>query len=224
MSSRGAFDRIPFAVLFLVLALLPAAGAMADQAPIRIEVNGTYNETTYCLDLQDGPVCLQTTGNPLNIAVLTRRSRNDSPLAAQLPALKRLLGHILEKDPVAKKLDTFFWGRLVSGNPWKDTQMSYRLSLAAYQSPDWDRTKGKPKKGYVTDFVRDTANRAGIYTELKTLFDGYGYELAFSSVEKVLVRPASELPYFDDLKKQGVDGTARLPFDGMVWFRMALKK
>jgi len=69
--------------------------------------------------------------------------------------------------------------------------------------------------------VKDFANRADIYPELKELFKFFHKSIKFSCAEKVLVLKAEKLPFFDELKQHGIKASDRLPFDCMTWFSIS---
>jgi hypothetical protein len=98
--------------------------------------------------------------------------------------------------------------------------LATRLALAAKRSPQWDAVKGVSKTGDVNGFVRQLANDASIYEELRPVFRQAGLEIGLSSVEKVLVLPARRLEFFERLRAAGVRAQDKLPFDCMVWFQM----
>lgn len=102
--------------------------------------------------------------------------------------------------------------------------MAVRLALAAKRSPGWDAVKGKPRSRDINAFARKLANAASIYEELRPVFARAGLSIALSSVEKVLVLPAAQLPFFEELRKQGVAGRDRLPFDFQAWFAIRSKE
>jgi hypothetical protein len=76
-----------------------------------------------------------------------------------------------------------------------DWTLSERLTLAAGKSPLWDRVKGRPRSGHENKFVKEIANQAMIYPELKEMFARHGYEIEVSAVEKVFIDPQTKLPY-----------------------------
>jgi hypothetical protein len=141
-----------------------------------------------------------------------------APLAAQLPLLRAVCAAYLEQDPGAAAFRTLFWGRLAPDDPTSSREMSFRLAAAAFASPGWDRVRGKPKQGDINRFARDLANQAGIYAELTELFAPFHRAVTLGTVEKVLVVPAGDLPFFPELRKLGVRAADRLPYDGMAWF------
>jgi hypothetical protein len=141
-------------------------------------------------------------------------------LSQQLPYLSRIFEEFLGKDRNAASLHTLFWGGLVPDTKPASLEMSLRLALAAYRSGGWDIRRGKPVSGDLNRFVKDLANMAPIYPELRALFDRFHRTISIKSVEKVRVLMAAELPFYDELRKAGVQATDRLPFDCMVWFSL----
>jgi len=143
-------------------------------------------------------------------------------LSEQTPLLEKICSEFFSKDRNAQAFRTLFWGRLAPDEPRPALQeMSLRLALAAHKSPGWDTKRGRPKNGDINGFVRDLANRAMIYPELKELFARFHKSVVFSCAEKVLVQKAEKLPFFEQLKQQGVKATDKLPFDCMTWFSVS---
>jgi hypothetical protein len=111
------------------------------------------------------------------------------------------------------------WGRLYpDGKP--DPTLAVRLAVAAKRSPQWDAARGRPSGGDPNGFVRKLANDAMIYAELRE-FRKAGLDIRISVVEKVLVLPARQLPFFDRLAAEGVKPADRLPFDCITWFAIS---
>jgi hypothetical protein len=139
-------------------------------------------------------------------------------LGEQLPLLNAIGSTYLSKDRNASAFHVLFWGRLAPDDTGASREMSQRLAVAAFHSAEWDRASGKPKTGDINLFARTLANQAKIYPELTELFTGLHRSVVLTHVEKVLVLKAKKLPFFDELKKLGVKGSDRLPFDFMAWF------
>jgi len=154
-----------------------------------------------------------------NRRVIAHRPSCTLPLGEQAPLIAQLLQDVLKTG----ELRTLSWGRLFPDGP-RDTTMSARLALAAKRSPGWDAAKGIPRNGNINGFVRKLANEAAIYEELRPVFGQAGLSLELTSVEKVLVLPAAQLPFFEMLKKEGVRARDRLPFDCQTWFAIRRKE
>ena len=155
--------------------------------------------------------------------VIKHWSQCTAPLALQLPLLTKICTAFFSSDKNTQAFHTLFWGGLEPERKPASQEMSLRLALAAYKSPRWDAKKGKPKNGDINGFVKDLASRELIYPELKELFDRFQRTIMLSAVEKVRVLEGEKLPFYDQLKQQGVKADDRLPFDCMVWFLVSKK-
>lgn len=181
-----------------------------------VQFNSQYMETTYHITAGACQISWIVNKSDPDKSVVRHRSKCNLPLNEQVPLLSKILAEILN----AGAFHTLFWGRLVPDK--KDyLEMSFRLAIAAYESPLWDSKRGVPKKGHKNAFIVKIANKANIYNELKELFEEFNRKLEFTSAEKVLVLNADKLPFFDRLKKYGVNATDKLPFDCMTWFSVS---
>ena len=169
--------------LFLVFAVILPKGPK-----IIVRHEGDLKETIYALE--DNSISLTTYETELNEDILRLRSKSELPLKEQVGSISR----ILTKLPKERKFRTFFIGRLIDAFG-ADRTLSERLSLAASQSPLWDHAKGDPRIGHENKFVKEIANQAMLYPELKEMFAKHGYEIQVASVEKVLIDPQTKLPY-----------------------------
>jgi hypothetical protein len=196
------------------LSLRPAETA----PPVTIEESAQWNATIYSIS---GEGCtIQWIARHSEIGVVKHWSRCEAPLSGQIPLLEKLCAEFLDKDKNAQALRTLFWGRLEPETRDGSRELSFRLALAAWRSPGWDRKRGKPKSGDVNGFVRDIANSNMIYPELQELFGRWQRSISFSAAEKVLVAEAGKLPFYEELRQRGVKAADRLPFDCMAWFRV----
>jgi len=105
--------------------------------------------------------------------------------------------------PAEREISVGF-GRIVR-YPW----LSTLLAREATSAPGWDAAQGRPRKGHANEFVARLLERS---PEFAALFGRR--KLLSVLVEKVLVKPASEL----DLP-QGApfSADARFPFDAQLW-------
>jgi hypothetical protein len=140
--------------------------------------------------LEDNSLSLTTYETELNRHVLRLRSKSELPLKEQVAIISK----ILKKMPKERRFRTFFIGRLIYAFG-ADRTLSERLSLAASQSPLWDKAKGRPQSGHENQCVKEIANQTMIYPELREMFAKHGYEIEVSGVEKVLIDPQTKLPY-----------------------------
>jgi hypothetical protein len=134
--------------------------------------------------------------------------------------LSRILERVF-KDNDKSSFSTFFIGRLINAFGENNMEMPERLALAAFKSPLWNKAKGKPVSGHENAFVKEIANKALIYVELKEMFEKFGLAIKVSGVEKVLVGTPDKMPFGNSLKRQGVKNTDKLPYDAMIWFSIS---
>ena len=127
---------------------------------------------------------------------------------------------MLEDKKQARAFRALSWGRLAPDQRVPH-EMSYRLALAAFESPLWDKKRGRAKKGHENNCVVELANKTNIYREIKLIFAALNRSVRFSSAEKVLVMEARKLPFFDALKIHGVQPKDKLPFDCQTWFSVS---
>ncbi len=147
--------------------------------------------------------------------VIRCRSECSVPLSDQTQLIRELLKSIQGETTIA--IRTLDWGRLCPDGP-KDVTMPARLAAAAKKSSDWNSVYGKARSPDINGVVRKIADEAMIYRELSTAFQETGLVIKLASVEKVLVAPAAELPFYGLLKNQGVNPKDRLPYDFQTWF------
>jgi len=193
-----------------------SAGAVS---PVTIEHSSQWNATIYKISSKD--CAIEWIARNSETGVIKHSAECSLPLAEHIPLLEKICAEFFGKDKNAKAFRTLYWGRLEPDIPNGSRELSLRLALAAYKSPGWDTKKGKPKKGDINGFVKDLANREMIYPELKELFGRFHKSIKFSCAEKVLVLKAEKLPFYEQLKQQGVKATDKLPFDCMTWYSVA---
>lgn len=108
---------------------------------------------------------------------------------------------------------SLFIGRLIDF-PW----LSEYLALAAYEDRGWNRAKGKPVAMNINKFVAAILERRDVTAQIEETFGDSGYWIVGVSVEKVLVGGFGDVPLYEGPMRSG-----RVPYDGMVWFRLEKK-
>jgi len=201
--------------------LASAAGAAGQEAPPVVEVSELDNATHYRASRGGCVITWIAYDAGLNKGVVKHSSQCPEPLSSQLPLLTAICEFFLIRDRNAPALRTLFWGGLVPESSPSSLEMPLRLALAAYKSAGWDAKNGRPKNGDINGFVKDLANRKLIYPELQELFKGFHRVITLSAVEKVRVLEARKLPFYDQLRKQGIQAADKLPFDCMAWFSVS---
>jgi hypothetical protein len=201
------------------LVLIVCSAGPGNTAEVLIEHSASDNATTY--SISSDSCTIQWIARNTEIGVIKYWSDCTLSLAGQLPLLEKICAAFFSKDKNAQAFRTLFWGVLQPDNPEAPREMSFRLALAAYRSPGWDAKTGKARNGDINGFVKDLANREMIYPELKELLARFNKDIKFSTAEKVLAVRAEKLPFFDQLKQQGVKKADKLPFDCMTWFSVS---
>jgi len=217
------------AVLFIAPAInrAEAADPAGTQLPpvecraaeVMVGRDSDDTETTYSISCKNCRI--EWIARDAEIGVVKLWSHCPLPLSEQIPLLDRIYAQFLRRDRNARALRTLFMGEIDPDAETGSREMSIRLALAAHKAPGWDARKGDAKSGDINGFVKDLANREMIYSELKELFARFQQNVKISCVEKVLVQQADKLPYFDQLNKQGVQASDKLPFDCMTWFALS---
>jgi hypothetical protein len=182
---------------------LPPAPAPPAGPQVTVREEPGRRETHFSIESGACRITWTLHAGDLDRGVIVQRPQCAWPLERQIPLLTALLEKILAGAP--GKPRALAWGRLTPDGP-HDATLSRRLSDAAAQSPDWDARRGRPKKGDPNGFVVAAANNPPIYGELIGLFREKGFDIRLTSVEKVLIDPAT-----------------RLPFDCQTWFTLTTR-
>lgn len=196
---------------------LPAVAPDDSQVDVRREA--VLHETVYAIEREDCRLSWTLYEPELNRNVIRHRAACTWPLERQVPLIRMLADRAAKDLPGGILPRTLSWGRLFPDPP-RDSTMALRLAIAAWRSGEWDTTQGRPKQGGIGAFVIRLGNEARIYAELEPLFRERSLTLQIVSGEKVLVLPANELPFYSELRREGVSPGAKLPFDFQTWFAL----
>ena len=176
-------------VVIVAVAFVLAFTFLLPRGPkIIVQHKDDVKQTVY--SSEDNSLSITTYDTEINEHILRLRSKSNLPLKVQV----KIISKILNKVPKERQFRTFFIGRLLNAFG-TDKTLSERLSLAASQSPLWDKEKGRPRSGHENQCIKEIANQTMIYPELREMFAKHGYEIQVSSVEKVLIDPQTKLPY-----------------------------
>ena len=96
------------------------------------------------------------------------------------------------------------FGRIVE-YPWLSSLLAREASVAR----GWDMVAGRPVKGHENQWV---AQMLRAMPEFTALFDSW--QISGVSVEKVLIKPASQLPLAAGAP---LPASAQLPYDAILW-------
>jgi len=187
---------------------------MADE--VSVEVDSYLGQTNYSIARDGCRIRWQVYSSEINRGVIAHRCDCRLPLSDQAPLLAALLERLVGNPADPGKYHTLFWGRLYpDGKP--SPELAMRLMLAAKRSAGWDSVRGSPASGDNNGFVRDLLNRGSAFDEVQSVFRRVGLRIRISSVEKVLVLRAEELPFFNLFSSVDIKAADKLPFDCMVW-------
>ncbi len=187
---------------------------------ITIQQRQEFSETVYSLGDESCGLSLTVYQSEINRGIVAVRSQCVLSWQRQLSLFEKALAKVLEDEKQARTFRALSWGRLAPDQRVPQ-EMSYRLALAAFESPSWDKKRGRTKTGHENNCVVELANKANIYRELKLIFEKLNLSVRFSSAEKVLVLEAEKLAFFDALKMHGVQAKDKLPFDCQAWFSVS---
>jgi hypothetical protein len=204
-------------------ALAGTAGSGQDADAITVTSDPQVRETTY--SGVSGPCRIEwvISGVEINRGVVRQRSRCSLPLPEQIPLISAIMDRVFQDAKGADAPRTLFWGRLYpDGQP--DYVLAMRLAVAAKRSKLWDASQGRPRTGNVNLLVRQLANDAPIYGELREMFRRRRLDIQVAAVEKVLISTAGQLPFFDRLPKGEIEAADKLPYDCMTWFSIIAVK
>ena len=194
----------------------PEPGGLPEE-DVRVEYTSALRETDYKIAAGGCRISWTVYGSEANRGVIRHRSDCELSLGQQAPLIAKVLRKVLETKDAVAQFRTLSWGRLYPDGA-RDATMAVRLAVAAKRSAGWDAARGRPRGGDVNGCVRTLINDALIYEELRPVFREAGLEICLTTVEKVLVSPAEELPFFERLREGGARAEDRLPFDCQAWF------
>jgi hypothetical protein len=183
--------------LVLLLVLLLACSKTPEN---RVTVKEDANAVTFSIQHNS---CAVTWEYLKQSHSLKQTSTCASP--AEQALLVRELLNEFRKD--GKKLDSL---ASIGVDP-KEAGISFRMALAVHQS------MGGCRKTTPYDSLEKAFNDADILKELRESFESAGVRLKVGGIEKVSLMPASQLPYYDLLEKQGVKSNELLPYDCWLW-------
>lgn len=104
----------------------------------------------------------------------------------------------------------------------------YIQSIKAFHKQEqWEAYLFKSRKKWIAPpytFIRDRIIEEGIFSGLIPLFSEIGYDLQFSSYEKLAVRKAGDFDFYDQLKTHGIQPDDTFPEPLILYFSLKPKK
>jgi hypothetical protein len=133
------------------------------------------------------------------------------PFSEQIPFHRAILKEIFSKWPVTE-FDTISWGSFGQKTDWS---WSIPIAIASSKSKEFKNYQ-KNYPNVVININRlfvKLANDTNAYNDFRQLMLEFGADIELSSVEKVFVLPAGDLPFYPSLKDQGINAKARVIHD-----------
>lgn len=191
--------------------LLFAGHSLADTAPMQVEklAGDTARETRYRIGTQDCVVEWMVRHYPAGGWGMVEQSDCNLPLPTQATMRGALLDRVASETQNLSGLRNYYWGRLAR----RDTAGEFGQRLAAVAQLDmrWNGKTGAPVGARIgtNRTVVELLNHGAVFRELVQVFAARKFNLAVSSVEKVIVE-----------RIETGWGSALVPVDCVVSFRV----
>jgi hypothetical protein len=159
--------------------------------------------------IQWNAVEMKEEGSKMQLSV-----RRDCPISfsEQVQVHRAILKEIFSKWPIAD-FDSISWGSFGSASDWS---WNLPIAIASSKSIEYRDYRAHYPNSQVKNinaiFVK-LANETTAYRDLQSLIQEFGADLELSSVEKVFVSEAKQLPFYHQLKDHGITGKSRLMYD-----------
>ena len=140
--------------------------------------------------------------------------RRDCPISfsEQVRYHRAILQEIFSKWPIAD-FDSLSWGSFGDAADWS---WNLPVAIASSKSKEYKDYKANYPNSKVKSinaiFVK-LANETTAYRDLQRLIQEFGADIELSSVEKVFVSEAQQLPFYHLLRDHGITGKSRLIYD-----------
>lgn len=108
---------------------------------------------------------------------------------------------------------SLFLGRIID-YPW----LSQYLAIFASHDSRWDGKKGKPFAMDLYSYVRSILDTKEVITQFEETFGNSGYRVTSVTIEKVLVGPFHDIPFY-----QGPTQSGKFPYDALIWLSLEKK-
>lgn len=144
--------------------------------------------------------------------ILSLRERCLLSKEEAMEALAETLRMLRAQGESLSRYRLLYLGRLVD-YPW----LSEALARWAARSGRWDPVRARPRTGRnVNRFVANALLESGALAPFGEVVGREGLRVTDVSLEKVLISPASKLPFGRELRAEGIATRARLPFDALT--------
>jgi hypothetical protein len=100
----------------------------------------------------------------------------------------------------------------------------YMKSIRAFhKQKNWEEYLAASKKRWTTppyELIKGRIISKDVFSELAPLFSEIGYEIRFSSYEKLAVQKAGEFDFYNDLKQYGIQPNDKFPVPLILYFSL----
>ena len=104
----------------------------------------------------------------------------------------------------------------------------YKQAIVAFhKQKKWEEYLAALKKKWIAppyEFIKGRIINEGIFSELISLFSEIGYDMEFSSYEKLGVRKVGDFDFFDELKGKGIRPDDKFPVPMILHFTLKANK
>ena len=182
----------------------------------RQEIPATHQTVYRVMDAKGCGVSWTLESTDLNRSVAQLRTNCEPALDTVISTSDQIIGAMERTDPGRfRTVDTLFLSGLL-GLP----EMRPRLALLAWSSGEWDPVRGRPKSGRIEALVRKYAERSGFLKGWKEMFLHHGVRIEVSGTEDAHIEKAGSLPFFDELRRKGVNANDLVPSTCLLWIRL----
>jgi hypothetical protein len=218
-AARGWF----IACAAMLTTILLCAGAQAQDAEEKIEVL-SYLDTTsagWAYKKSDFAFVVERNGcriqwnaiemkEPGKKKLLSVRRNCAIPFSEQVRIHQAILAEIFSKW-AASEFGTISWGSFGSSSDWS---WNIPIAIASSKSSEYKAYRAKrPKAKNVNDIFVKLANETVAYNDLRQIIRAFGIDIELSSVEKVFVSTAKDLPFHAALSDSGINAKEKVIYD-----------
>lgn len=205
-------------LIFIFVFVFVSCTADEKKSEFTVTFDSLLNEKHFIGRTESCMVYLSRFDSDLNRGILKYRNPCNFDPVNDIPLFDKLLTAVL-KDEETDSLRALSWGRLTP-DITKPSVLGRQLAVAASRSEAWDREKGRSLLIGENKFVRDLLNKNDVFAGLKGVFKKFGIKIQVTSVEKVLIFRAGELPDFNIFERSGIKKDDLIPIDCQIWIEL----
>jgi hypothetical protein len=200
-----------------------SAGAQAQDLGEKIEVfsyldttsaGWAYKKSDYAFVVETKEYRIQWNAiemkEPGKKKLLSVRRNCAIPFSEQVRIHQAILAEIFSKW-TASEFGTISWGSFANSSDWS---WNIPIAIASSRSSEYKAYRAKrPKAKNINDIFVQLANETMAYNDLRQIIRAFGIDIELSSVEKVFVSTAKELPFHATLNASGISAKEKVIYD-----------